>query len=98
LITITNVPKSVETTFYVPVYTSIYGGALMTSAAGLDSKISKDGGAFSDCVNELTEISTTGIYTLTLTATEMNATSICVLMSSSSATSMIVPLSILTTT
>lgn len=53
----------------------IYGVSLtpQTGAAGLDSEISKDGGAFADCTNEATEIGTTGIYILTLTLTEMTA-------------------------
>ena len=48
-------------------------GERVSSAAGLDSEISKDGGAFTDCVNELVEIGSTGIYELTLTSTEMGA-------------------------
>lgn len=53
----------------------IYGNALtpQTGVAGLDSEISKDGAAFADCTNEATEIGTTGIYTLALTAVEMAA-------------------------
>lgn len=47
-------------------------GDLVTGAAGLDSEISKDGAAFADCTNEATEIGTSGIYYLDLTATEMN--------------------------
>jgi hypothetical protein len=44
-----------------------------TGVAGLDSEVSKDGGAFVDCTNEATEIGATGIYTLTLTQAEMTA-------------------------
>lgn len=44
-----------------------------TGAAGLDSEVSKDNGAFADCTNEATEIGSTGTYTLDLTNTEMNA-------------------------
>jgi len=43
-----------------------------SSAAGLDSEISQDSGGFADCTNELTEIGTSGVYTLILTAAEMN--------------------------
>jgi len=48
-------------------------GDLVSGATGLDSEISKDGNAFIDCTNEATEIGSSGIYKLTLTATEMNA-------------------------
>lgn len=56
-------------------YFPIYGNSLtaQTAAAGLDSEVSKDGGSFGDCTNEATEIGSTGVYRLTLTATEMNA-------------------------
>jgi hypothetical protein len=47
-------------------------GDPVSGAAGLDSERSIDGGAFSDCTNEATEIGTTGIYKLALTAGEMN--------------------------
>jgi len=49
-------------------------GDLVSGATGLDSEISKDGGTFVDCTNEATEIATSsGMYSLALTATEMNA-------------------------
>jgi hypothetical protein len=49
-------------------------GDLVTGAAGLDSEISKDGGTFTDCTNEATEIATnSGMYYLDVTATEGNA-------------------------
>jgi hypothetical protein len=47
-------------------------GDPVISAAGLDSEISKDGGAFTDCTNECSEIGN-GHYALDLTSTEMNA-------------------------
>lgn len=53
-------------------------GDPVTGAAGLDSEISKDGGAFADCTNEATEIGSTGFYYLELTATEMNADAVCI--------------------
>ena len=46
-------------------------GDPVTSAAGLDSEYSLDGGAFADCANEATEISG-GIYYLNLAAGETN--------------------------
>jgi len=63
--------KNVEFLLIFPIYDS--DGDLVTGAATLDSEISKDGGAFTDCTNEATEIDTSGIYALTLTPTEMNA-------------------------
>ena len=55
-------------------------GDLVTGATGLDSEISKDGGTFADCTNEATEIATaSGMYFLDLTATEMNADTVAVI-------------------
>lgn len=49
-------------------------GDLVTGAAGLDSEVSKDGGTFADVTAEATEIATdSGMYYLELTAAEMNA-------------------------
>lgn len=48
-------------------------GTLITSWAGADTEISKDGGAFADCTNEATEIGTSGCGYIDLTSTEMNA-------------------------
>lgn len=54
-------------------------GTLITGATGADSEISKDGGTFADCTNEITEIATSsGVYYLDLTSTEMNADSVVV--------------------
>lgn len=53
-------------------------GDPVTGAAGLDSEVSKDNGAFADCTNEAVEIGTSGIYRLQLTSTEMNADAVCV--------------------
>ena len=59
-------------------------GDLVTGAAGLDSEVSKDGGAFADCTNEATEIATSsGVYYLDLTASEMNAGTVAILVKSS---------------
>lgn len=64
--------KNAEFMLVFPIFDA--DGDLVTSAAGLDSEISKDGGTFADCDNEATEIATSsGVYKLTLTATEMNA-------------------------
>lgn len=55
-------------------------GDLVAGAAGVDSEISKDGGAFTDCTNEATEIAAaSGMYYLDLTATEMNADTVAII-------------------
>lgn len=60
-------------------------GDLVTGATGLDSEVSKDGGTFADCANEATEIATSsGMYYLDLTSTEMNADAVCVIVKTSS--------------
>ena len=53
-------------------------GSLKSGAAGLDSEVSIDGAAFADAGSEATEIGTTGIYYLDLTAAEMNGDTIAV--------------------
>jgi len=53
-------------------------GDPVSGAAGLDSEVSIDGGAFTDCTNEATEIGSSGIYYLDLTADETNGDVICV--------------------
>jgi len=65
------VKKNVEFLLIIPIYDN--DGDLVTGAADLDSKVSKNGGAFIDCTNEAVEIGSSGVYKLTLTATEMNA-------------------------
>lgn len=61
-------------------------GDLVTGATGLDSEVSKDGGAFADCTNEATEIATSsGMYFLDLTATEMNADTVAIIVKTTSA-------------
>lgn len=50
-----------------------------TNGTGMDTKISKDGGAFADATNEAIEIApASGIYYIDLTATEMNADTVIV--------------------
>lgn len=59
-------------------------GDLVTGAAGLDSEVSKDGGTFADCSSEATEIATgSGVYYLDLTATEMNADTVAIIVKTS---------------
>lgn len=58
-------------------------GSLVSGASSPDSEISKDGGTFADCTNEATEIATSsGMYYLDLTATEMEADQITVIVKS----------------
>lgn len=78
-------PVPIKNTAYrltFPIYKS--DGTLITGAAGLDSEVSKDAGTFADCTNEATEIATSsGVYYLDLTSTEMNADCVAVLVKSS---------------
>ncbi len=58
-------------------------GALVTGATSPDSEVSKDQGTFADCTNEATEIaSSSGMYYLDLTATEMAAQCVTVIVKS----------------
>lgn len=79
------VPIPLKNTAYramFPIYDNT--GSLVTGAAGLDSEVSKDQGTFTDCTNEATEIATSsGIYYLDLTATEMNADGVTVIVKTS---------------
>lgn len=61
-------------------------GDLVTGAASLDSEISKDGGTFTDCTNEATEIATnSGMYYLDLTSTEMNTDCVAIIIKTTTA-------------
>jgi hypothetical protein len=61
-------------------------GDLVTGATTPDSEISKNGDTFADCTNEATEIATnSGMYYLTLTATEMTADVVAVIVKSATA-------------
>ena len=60
-------------------------GDLVTAATGLDSEVSKDGATFADCTSEATEIATgSGMYFLDLTATEMNADTVAIIVKTTS--------------
>lgn len=74
-------PVPIKNTAYRAVFPILdKTGALVTAAAGLDSEVSKDQGTFADCTNEATEIATSsGVYYLDLTATEMNADCVAVI-------------------
>lgn len=65
-----------------PIYDNT--GALVSGAVGLDSEVSIDGGTFTDCTNEATEIAaSSGMYYLDLTSGEMNGDTIAVLVKTS---------------
>lgn len=66
-----NAKKNTALKIITPVFDAEWA-EYKTGAAGLDSEISQDGGAFGDCTNELTEIGSTGVYYLSLTAAELN--------------------------
>lgn len=60
-------------------------GDLVTGATGLDSERSLNGDTFADCTNEATEIATSsGMYYLLLTAAEMTADVVAVIVKTSS--------------
>jgi len=68
-------------------------GDLVTGATGLDSEVSKDQGAFADCTNEATEIATSsGMYYLDLTSTEMNADCVAVIVKTATSGAKTTPL------
>ncbi len=58
-------------------------GQPITGAGGLDTEKSQDGGAFSDCTNEMVEIGTTGFYVVTITAAELNFNTVVIRLQSS---------------
>jgi hypothetical protein len=61
-------------------------GDLVTDPAGLDSEVSKDGAGFADCVNEAVQIATSsGVCYLDLTAEEMAADTVAVVVKTSTA-------------
>jgi hypothetical protein len=58
-------------------------GDLVSGASGLDSEVDKDAAGFADCTNEATEIATSsGIYYLDLTSSEMDADTVSVIVKS----------------
>lgn len=66
---------------YFPIFDAT--GALVSGATSPDSEISKDGGTFADATNEATEIATSsGMYYLELTASEMSARSVAIIVKS----------------
>lgn len=82
---------------YIPVLDA--DGDLVTGATGLDSEISKDGGTFADCTNEATEIATSsGMYFLDLTSTEMDADAVCVIIKTSTVGAKTTPVVLYTAT
>lgn len=79
-------PPKINTAFTATFAIRDNDGDLVTAAADLDSEVSKDGGTFTDCTNEAAEIATSsGIYRLAMTATEMNADIVAVVTKTSTA-------------
>lgn len=78
-------PQPLKNTAYRVTFTILDAdGDPVSGAAGLDSEVSKDGGTFADCTNEATEIATSsGVYYLDLTSTEMNADTVAVIVKTS---------------
>jgi hypothetical protein len=70
-------------------------GDLVTGAAGLDSEVSKNFAAYSDCTNEATEIGSSGMYYLDLTSTEMTAIPVSVIVKTSTTDAKTSPITIL---
>ena len=68
-------------------------GDLVTAATGLDSERSLDGATFADCTNEATEIATaSGMYYLDLTAAEMNADCVAIIVKTTTSGAKTVPI------
>ena len=66
-------------------------GEFVTGAAALDTECSCDGGAFADCASEATEIGSTGVYYLDLSALELTcATTAARVQTSSAPTTLVV--------
>lgn len=75
--------KGVALRVTFPIYDA--DGDLVTGATGLDSEVSKDAGTFADATNEATEIATSsGVYYLDLTASEMDADTVAIIVKTSS--------------
>jgi hypothetical protein len=71
------IKKNTNVRIVFPIFDS--DGDLVSSAAGLDSNYSIDGGTFSDCTNEAQEIGSSGMYYLDLLASEVNGDVIAIL-------------------
>lgn len=70
-------------------------GDPVTGAAGLDSEVSKNGDTFADCTNEAVEIATSsGIYYLSLTAAELTAAVVALIVKTSTTGAKTTPLTL----
>lgn len=86
-------PLPIKNTAYRAVFPILDAdGDLQTGAASLDSEVSKDQGAFTDCSNEATEIGSSGMYYLDLTSTEMNADCVTIIVKTGTAGAKTTPL------
>ena len=68
--------KNIAFRVYFPILDA--DGDFVSAAAALDSEVSIDGAAFADATSEATEIGTSGLYFLDLTAAEMNGDAVVV--------------------
>lgn len=71
--------RNVAYRVYFPIYKN--DGTLITTWTGMDSQVSMDGGNYAACTNEATEIQTSGTGYLDLTAAEMDADAVLVIVS-----------------
>ncbi len=79
-------PKNTAFVLVTPIYDGEWSTSWFSGDAGnCDSEFSQDKGNFGDCDNELTEIQATGVYSLDLTAAEMNVALVVVKMTTSTA-------------
>ena len=69
----TQVPPKRNAAFTFELAVFDYSGKFLSAATFSSKQISKDGGAYATLTNAPAEISTTGTYTIDLTATEMDA-------------------------
>jgi hypothetical protein len=60
-------------------------GQVISNAGTLASTVSKDGGAFASTTSTAVEVGTTGMFTLDLSSTEMNANTVAVKVTASTA-------------
>lgn len=76
-------PLNESYTIVAPAQDGEWSSDYVSSPAGVDSEVSSGSGAFADCTNEWTEIGTSGVGTLLITAAERSADPTIVKISSS---------------
>lgn len=78
-------PKNTAYTLTGVIKSAVTGNPLTGGLTVLAATVSIDGGAFASTTNAPVEIGTTGTFTLVLTATEMNGTTIAILVTATNA-------------